>query len=256
MSNASLNTAMKQALPPIVVGALCLLAWQVLYSVTGFFAISSPVITAHKLAVLVGTAGFWADVTETGLAFLMALVLSVVAGVALGVALGLNRMAGDTLEPILVTFYSLPKVTLYPLVLLLFGLGISAKVAFGIMHGLVPITLMTRNAIKQVKPVYWRTAKALDMGRKDSIIHIVLPAILPELIAGIRIGFALSLLGVLIGEMFASKRGLGFAAVNAMNIGDIDSIMAIGAFLAGFAICCNYLLLSVERAARHRGSAH
>lgn len=244
---------MKNFLPPLVVALTLLAFWQILNSATGFFAISSPAATAQRMASLMGTHRFWLDVQETGLAFLAAIVIAVIAGVALGVVLGLSRGLGDTFEPILVTFYSLPKVTLYPLVLLLFGLGMSAKVAFGVMHGLVPITLMTRNAITQVKPVYWRTAHALRMSYGSTVRHVVLPAILPELIAGVRIGFALSLLGVLIGEMFASKRGLGYAAVNAMNLGDIDTIMAIGLFLAVFAVTCNALLLMLERLVRHRG---
>lgn len=244
---------MRNIFPPLVIAVVLLLFWQGLNTVTGFFAIGSPVATAERLGTLMGNERFWLDVRETGLAFLAAIVISVIAGVMLGIVLGLGRVLGDTFEPILVTFYSLPKVTLYPLVLLVFGLGMSAKVAFGVMHGLVPITLMTRNAITQVKPVYWRTAQTLRMSYASSVRHVVLPAILPELIAGVRIGYALCLLGVLIGEMFASKRGLGYAAVNAMNLGDIDTIMAIGIFLAVFAVLSNAVLLMMERMVRHRG---
>jgi NitT/TauT family transport system permease protein len=88
----------------------------------------------------------------------------------------------------------------------------------------------------------------------EVVRSVVLPAIIPELVAGIRIGFSLSLLGVLIGEMFASKRGLGFTAVNAMGLGDLDTIMAIGLFLALFAVLANGGLLSLERAIRHRSA--
>ncbi len=200
------------------------------------------------------TSHFWLDAAETGTAFSYALTLSIACGVLLGAVLGLNRTSGEILEPILVTFYALPKVTLYPLVLLVFGLGMSAKVAFGVMHGLVPITLMTRNAIGQLKPVYWRTAMALKLGPIQTIRTVVFPAILPELLAGVRIGFSLSLLGVLIGEMFASKRGLGYAAINAMGLGDVTAIMAIGIFLAVSAIAANYVLLSIENGFRNRSS--
>jgi NitT/TauT family transport system permease protein len=172
-------------------------------------------------------------------------------GVALGIGLGVYPRTSDVIEPLLVSFYSLPKVTLYPLVLLAFGLGMPAKVAFGVMHGLVPITLLTRNAIAQIKPVHLRTAKVLRLDAIETARSIVLPAILPELVAAVRIGFSLSLLGVIIGEMFASKRGLGFAAMNAMGLGDIPSIMAIGVFLAGFAVVSNVALLAIEKKIRN-----
>ena len=215
-------------------------------------AISAPLETLALLARIMGTVRFWLDVRETGQAFLLALLLSSVLGVVLGVALGLSRQAGETVEPLLVTFYALPKVTLYPVVLLVFGLGLSAKVAFGVMHGLVPITLMTRSAISQLPPVYGRTARVLHMSRMDSARRIMLPAIIPDVIAGLRIGVSLSLLGVLIGEMFASKRGLGFAAMRAMGQGDIKTILAIGVFLAVCAIAANTGLLRLERAIRVR----
>jgi NitT/TauT family transport system permease protein len=92
----------------------------------------------------------------------------------------------------------------------------------------------------------------MRLNHAQAVRWIVLPAIVPELVAGIRIGFSLSLLGVLIGEMFASKRGLGFAAMNAMGLGDIRTILAIGVFLAAFATAANIGLLSLERAIRYR----
>jgi NitT/TauT family transport system permease protein len=247
---------MNSAIPPLVMAVAFLAVWQGVHAMAGSDTISAPLETLAFLARMMGTARFWLDVRETGMAFLWALLLSMVFGVVLGVALGLSRPAGEVVEPILVTFYALPKVTLYPLVLLLFGLGLSAKVAFGVMHGLVPITLMTRSAISQLPVVYGRTARALRLSRVDAVRRVMLPAILPDVIAGLRIGFSLSLLGVLIGEMFAAKRGLGFAAMNAMGLGDIKTILAIGVFLAAFAILANTGLLWLERAIRHRSTAH
>ena len=98
-----------------------------------------------------------------GRAFAAALALSLVGGVALGALLGMGRLAGAVFEPILSTLYALPKVTLYPVVLLVFGLGLPARVAFGVMHGLVPLALFTMNAILHLRPVYRRTARALRL---------------------------------------------------------------------------------------------
>jgi NitT/TauT family transport system permease protein len=246
---------MRNVLPPLTLAIVFLIAWQLLHAVAKSDSISSPAETIAFLARMMGTIRFWQDVAETGLAFLWALLLSMVFGILLGVVLGLSRPTGDAVEPILLAFYSLPKVTLYPLVLLAFGLGMSAKVAFGVMHGLVPITLLTRNAISQLRPVYLRSAQVMRLTRTQVAFKVVLPAIFPELVAGTRIGFSLSLLGVLIGEMFASKRGLGFAAVSAMGLGDIKTILAIGVFLAAFAVSANSGMLFLERTLRHKSAA-
>lgn len=230
----------------LVLGILVL--WQGLYWLAGDIAVTSPVDTAVHLWKLLGTARFWSNAAETARAFGLAVAISLAGGVALGVLLGLNRTSGVVSEPILIALYSLPKVTLYPLVLLCFGLGMSAKVAFGAMHGLIPVTIFTMKAIMQIKPVLWRTAHAMRLTARQTALTIALPAVLPEVIAGARLGFSLTLLGVLIGEMFASQRGLGFMIMSAMGLGDIATIMAVAVFLSVFAIAANALLLWLDRA--------
>jgi NitT/TauT family transport system permease protein len=228
-----------------------LLVWQCLHWIAGDIALTSPAVTFRHLGALLLTGDFWLDVAETGRAFGLGVLISLIGGIGIGVMLGLNRTAGTVSEPILIALYSLPKVTLYPLVLLCFGLGLSAKVAFGAMHGLIPVAIFTMNAIMQIKAVYWRTGRALRLSPRQTALTIALPAVVPEVIAGARIGFSLTLLGVLIGEMFASQRGLGFLITRAMGLGDIATIMAIAVFLSIFAIGANALLLQLDRLVRH-----
>jgi NitT/TauT family transport system permease protein len=230
----------------------CIAIWQLLYLYVGDSALASPLQTVEKLSVLLRNGDFWTHVTETGRAFVLALVIAVLGGISLGVILGLGRLAGDVAEPILVTLYSVPKIVLYPLVLLCFGLGMSAKVAFGVMHGLIPITLFSMNAIRQMKPVYRRTSQVLRLTTLQTALTVIVPAILPEIISGVRLGFSLTLLGVLIGEMFASQRGLGFLLTSAINLGQIDTIMAIALLLTVFAIACNTLMMMFDRHLAHR----
>jgi NitT/TauT family transport system permease protein len=230
----------------------CIAIWQSLYLYVGDSALASPLQTVEKLSVLLRDGDFWVHVTETGRAFVLALLIAVLGGISLGVILGLGRLAGDVAEPILVTLYSVPKIVLYPLVLLCFGLGMSAKVAFGVMHGLIPITLFSMNAIRQMKPVYRRTSQVLRLTTWQTALTVIVPAILPEIISGVRLGFSLTLLGVLIGEMFASQRGLGFLLTSAINLGQTDTIMAIALLLTIFAIACNTLMMIFDRHLAHR----
>jgi NitT/TauT family transport system permease protein len=231
----------------------CIAIWQLLYFYVGDSALASPLETVEKLSVLLRDRVFWGHVTETGRAFVLALAIAVLGGISIGVVLGLGRLAGDVAEPILVTLYSIPKIVLYPLILLCFGLGMSAKVAFGVMHGLIPIALFSMNAIRQMKPVYRRTSQVLRLTPLQSVLTVIVPAILPEIISGVRLGFSLTLLGVLIGEMFASQRGLGFLLTNAINLGQTDTIMAIALLLTAFAIACNALMMTFDRQLKHQG---
>ena len=241
---------MKRRLGTLAVLAALLAIWQALYLVVGESGLSSPAQAFTRLMVLMGTASFWNNAAETGQAFAASLAISVVGGVALGVVLGMRRLASRVFEPILVNLYALPKVTLYPVVLLLFGLGMSARVAFGVMHGLIPLTLFTMNAILQLRPVYLRAARIMRLNGWQIATRVMLPAVLPEVLSGARLCVSLCLLGVLIGEMFASSRGLGFMVTNAMQVGDMATALAVALLLATLAVVVNMALLALDRAWR------
>lgn len=237
----------KKWIDPLGVLVAALVAWECLHILVGAGSLASPAETAVHLVTMICTAEFWKDVLETVLALMYAFALSLAGGLILGVLLGMNRFAGAVLEPILLNLYSLPKVTLYPLVLLVFGLGTSAKVAFGAMHGLIPILLFTMNAIRQMKPVYMRAAMTMGLTHSQRVIRVVMPAIAPEVATGLRLGFSLTLLGVLIGEMFASQHGLGYLLTRAMNLGDTRTLMAVAVVLIVFALSCNAAFSTISR---------
>ncbi|NVO13126.1 MAG: ABC transporter permease subunit [Rhodoplanes sp.] len=242
---------MKSAIGSAAVLLVLMLFWQGLHLAVANSSLPSPVTTLVQLVALFGDPDFWKQTSQTAQAFGAAVVLSTVGGIALGVLLGMNRTAGSVSEPILVNLYSLPKVTLYPVVLLVFGLGISARIAFGVMHGMIPLTLFTMNAILQMKPVYRRSAAVMGLSPWQTSVTVVLPAILPEVITGARLGVSLCLLGVLIGEMFAARNGLGYMVMHAMERGDMATVLAVALLLAIFALLVNSALLALDRAWRH-----
>lgn len=235
----------------LALGAVVL--WQLLYWAVGPDVVSSPWATIVRACELLGTAAFWGHVRATATAFGLAGVIAIAAGIALGVWLGLSRFAGDVADPILGTLYSIPKITLYPLILLAFGLGISAKIAFGVIHGIFPIAIFTMNAIRNVAPVFRRTAQIMRLTPVVTAATIMAPAALPEILAGVRIGVALTLLGTLIGELFASTSGLGFALIRAMDVHAVADILAITMLVFAFAASVNAILGCIERRARHGG---
>jgi NitT/TauT family transport system permease protein len=229
----------------LLVSALAL--WQAIGSWTRGVAVSPPWQTLVYLSTLLRTWMFWDHAAATLTAFVAAFLLSALIGLALGLILGMRRFAGEVAEPILAGFYTIPKVTLYPVVLLIFGLGSSAKIAFGVMHGLVPITLFTLGAVRNLSPVLIRTAKALHLSPGRILRWILLPACLPDIVNGLRICFSLSLLGVLIGEMFSSQRGLGFLLVNGMAQHNVPLSTAIVTVIVALAIAANTLMLRLGR---------
>jgi NitT/TauT family transport system permease protein len=224
-----------------------LIAWQALYWIVGDIALRSPLETFAFTAKFISTPQFAAHLAETSKAFGLALLLAVAIGLAIGFTLGANRFLSDVLEPMLVALYSIPKITLYPILLLAFGLGLSSKVAFGTIHGIIPIALFTMTAVRNVKRVYLKTGRVMALGPFDMIARIIFPAALPEIFAGLRIGFSLTLIGTLLGEMFASQRGLGFLLMSAIGLHNVDLIMVLTLLLTLFAGTASVVLLALNQ---------
>ncbi len=238
---------------PILLVAGLLTLWQLLYLAVGDVALRSPFETVRFTIELFGRESFWPNLAETAKAFAVALVISIALGLAIGFVLGFYRLAGAVFEPMLVAFYSIPKLTLYPIVLLAFGLGMPAKIAFGVIHGVVPVALFTIAAVANVKPVLIKTGRVLGFGAFDMVTQVLFPAALPEIFSGVRIGFALTLIGTLLGEMFASQRGLGYMLMNAIGLHNVDIIMSVTFMITVFAATVSAVLLAVDRRLHRRG---
>src|ERR1700691_6233298 len=181
----------------LLLAAGFLISWQLIYLLVGADVMSSPVDTINRAVVLLQTHNFWRDAISTGVAFGYACLIGIGGGMLLGLGLGLNRFAGDVADPILGTVYSIPKITLYPIILLVFGLSPTAKIAFGVIHGIFPVAIFTMNAVRNVAPVHRMTAKVLRLSPISTAVTVLAPAAFPEILSGIRIGIAVTLLGVL-----------------------------------------------------------
>jgi len=166
-------SAARRAADLLAIVLVLLLMWEGLHVVVGETALPGPVPTLSYLARLVTTARFADNAAATATAFAFALMLAYGIGLAIGVWMGAHRLSGAVGEPILVALYSLPKITLYPVVLLIFGLGISGKTAFGALHGILPVALLTMAAIRNISPVYLKTAQSMRLSSWQTVMMVL-----------------------------------------------------------------------------------
>jgi len=235
----------------LIVGLLLL--WQIVYWIVGDIALSSPLATIRYTAKLVTGESFAMHLFDTMRAFAIAFALSVVIGLLVGFWLGFDRLSADALEPMVATVYAIPKLTLYPILLLAFGLGVSAKVAFGVIHGVIPIILFTLAAVRNTKPILLKTGYVLKLSRPQMVRWILFPAAMPEIFTGLRVGFSLTLIGSLLAEMFASQRGLGYLLMTGIGLHNIDLVMSVTLLIVVFAAAVSTLLLQIDRRLHRQG---
>lgn len=221
--------------------------WQLLALALGDFFVASPLSALRSLLDGIGEGwlGEHGGVTVAALGY--AYLLSAGLGVVIGFLLGLSRFAHDVFEPIVVALYALPKVALYPLFLFAFGLTISAQAWFAMFFGVFPIIIFTMNGTQNVSEVLLKVGRSLRLSKSQLFRKIVFPAILPSLAAGLRIGFGVTFLGVVISQMFAAKSGLGFLLVQSVDNHDMPRMYALVTLLTLFAFIVNGAFLLWER---------
>jgi ABC-type nitrate/sulfonate/bicarbonate transport system permease component len=191
---------------------LLVVAWWVLADrgVLGNEFVMPPPDRVFERARALAADGTLAEQTAATLGrVLTAYALAVVAGVALGTLIGCVRPVRLALRPIVAFFFPTPKVALYPAMLIVFGLGSSSKIALGFSEALFPIVLATAAGTSQVEPRLVWSAAALGTPRRASLFRVVIPAALPAILTGARIGLVGSIIGVFLGEMIAGANGLG-----------------------------------------------
>jgi ABC-type nitrate/sulfonate/bicarbonate transport system permease component len=141
--------------------------------------------------------------------------LAVVIGVTIGVAAAGSRAAEALVRPVVQVLAPIPKVALYPAFILILGFEHASKVALVVADALFPILLATYQGAKAVEPKLVWSALAAGTPRRKALLTIVLPAALPSVLTGCRIGLVISCIVVFLAEMISSTNGLGHLLVYA-----------------------------------------
>jgi NitT/TauT family transport system permease protein len=160
---------------------------------------------------LAGTAGdVLPRLADTLLKTVIGYALAVMAGVTAGLVIGSHRLVHDVTMPYVVGLYSVPKVLVLPWIALVFGIGMTTAVLSGMLFAFFPIVLMVAAGTRDVDPTLLSVAVSMGATRGQISRKVLLPAVLPSVLAGMRVGMVFAMLGVLLAEMFAGNRGMGF----------------------------------------------
>ncbi len=175
--------------------------------------------------------------------FLVASVLGVVAGTLVA------RIAviENVVEPVLDVFRPIPPLAFLPLLVLYLGIGEASKVGFIAYSAFFPVFTTTREGIKYVDPVLIRAAESLGASQRDILRYVVIPAALPNIITGLRLGFALSFFVIVAAEFIAAERGLGFLINDAREFFRVDRMLLGAAVIGLLGYGFNQLFSRLER---------
>jgi NitT/TauT family transport system permease protein len=200
----------------LVLGVIGTLAFLILWEAAARFELINPVVVSNPSRI---AAAFWAqlqsgellaDLEVTMIEFAVGYGLSLVVGIGLGIAMGLSRLTEYTIDPFVWFLYSSPLIAFYPLIIVWLGFGFATVVAITFLLSFVSVVVNTVAGVQGVDPQLVRAVRAFGGGQLDVIRKVILPAAVPLIIAGMRIGLGRALHGVVLGEMFSSNAGLGY----------------------------------------------
>jgi NitT/TauT family transport system permease protein len=231
----------------MAVPILVIVLWQFGSIFLGELVLPTPLKTFSVLKDgFVKSGWLFSDLKDTMTEVVFGYLLAVIVGLMAGFVLGMNRFLREVSEPFVLNIYAIPKVTLFPIFLFIFGLGMESKVAFGFFHGVFPIIILTMGAIKDIKFVYLKVGRSFRLSPLRVYKEIVFPSILPSLMTGLRFGFNLAFIGVILGEMAASRSGLGYELMKSEGAFYMEKIISIILVLAVIAITINYFYYTIE----------
>jgi ABC-type nitrate/sulfonate/bicarbonate transport system permease component len=223
---------------PVVLGILGIVLFLGLWEAAAQIGWINPVILSSPSRIAVAFAGQWESgqfVADLGVSLAELAIgfgLSLVVGVAIGIAMGLSRTTEYALDPFVWFLYSTPLVALYPLLVVWLGFGFATVLAITFMLTVIPIVVNTLAGVRSVDPSLVRAVQVFGGSRYDVVMKAVLPASLPLVLAGVRIGLGRALIGVVLGEMFSSNAGLGFRmTVYAAHLRTADVFVPLAAFV-------------------------
>ena len=182
--------------------------------------------------------------------------IAVVVGVAIGIPLGLSRWGRLWAMPHIEYWRAIPPPALLPIsIVLLHSIGDIQKISFIAFFCLFPVLLNTIDGVRGIDPTFLETARSYGLGTFERIRRIVLPASLPQVVAGMRNSLALAVIMMVLSEYFASTSGVGYVLLISKNTFDFGPMWAAILLIGVLGYLLNFLFVLVERRALawHRG---
>jgi NitT/TauT family transport system permease protein len=230
-----------------VLGGLVLWELAGRYFVKNKLFLATPLQALGKIGTTLATGELqhhaWISTQE----FLIGFVVASLAGILIGLVIARSEPIADALNPWVSGIYATPIVAISPLFILWFGIGIWSKVAVVVSLVVFPVIINTEVGIRSADKQLIEMVRAFGATPTQVFWKVSLPAAAPFILAGLRLGVGRGLIGVVVGELFGSRAGLGFMVVQASEVFDMPLLFAGILVLAGAGIVMTAGFRSLER---------
>jgi NitT/TauT family transport system permease protein len=198
----------------------------------------------------------WSEASEYGHALMVtlyeiavAMVIACGGGIILGAVVGSLPRPRVLIMPMVSSLYAVPLVILYPVFTVWLGIGSESKIAFAGLYGFLPTMLATAAGIQTIDPQLLLAARSMGATLSQRVTRVVIPAAIPTVLSGLRVGGALVIVGVVVSEMLISSAGIGYLISRYRTILDSAHVFAGVLLVLAMAVAFNALIRLIERRA-------
>ncbi len=190
--------------------------------------------------------GFWYDIFISASEFVIGFGLAVIVGIPLGIVLGWNQRLNAMFDPFISALYATPRVALLPLIILWLGIGMKSIIAVVFLGAVFPILVNTISGVKNIEETLLLCARSFCASTHQILSTIAIPSSVPMIIAGMRLAVGRGLVGVVVGELIASRAGVGHMMSLAGSTFQTDKLFVGVVLLALSGFFLNELLKKLE----------
>jgi NitT/TauT family transport system permease protein len=170
----------------------------------------APSVIFAALGTLLTEPQFWLDAQRTGVEVAASIVCGCLVGFAAGLLFWKVPVIGRVFEPYLVSFYAVPLVLFYPVMIVLVGINAMSVIILATIMAAIPMALNTAVGLNQMPPVYMKLARSLRASPRQTLFAIAIPAAGPYIVAGLRLAVVYALIGAVAMEFTTAQAGLGY----------------------------------------------
>jgi len=177
----------------------------------------------------------------------IAMLIACGAGILVGSVVGGVASLRQLMLPVFSSLYAVPIVILYPVFTAWFGIGSESKIIFAGVYGFFPVMLSTAAGIRTIDEQYLLAARSMGATLPQLIGRVIIPASIPTVLAGLRLGGALTIIGVVVSEMLTSADGIGYLVTKNRTTLDSPRVFAAIVIILALSIVFDFVVRFIER---------
>ena len=235
-----------------ILGGLGIVLFLAFWQWAGTSGVSNPLFTSSPTKVvqafflLVAKGQLGNDIFVSAQEFLIGFGLAVAIGIPLGILMGWYKPLEALLDPLVNFFNATPRVALLPLMIIWLGIGPNSKIAIIFAGAVFSILINTISGVKNLDATILRAAHSFGASDLQIFRTVALPGSVPFILAGMRLGLAHALVGVVVGELYASTAGIGHLIAIAGNTFQTDKVFVGVVIIAAAGLAFTALFARIE----------